>query len=166
MTVTAYSIIADCVLSYLMDNNLLHPALHGFLKYRSTCTNLLECLYDWTVVLQDSNAVTVVYIDFCKTFDTMSHPKLIAKLTSHGIGGNLSSWFQEYLNSRLHCTCIGNIYSIFVPMLSSIIQGCVIGPLLFLIFINNLIELLASTGISLKVFADVMKVYVRVSAFC
>ena len=153
-------IIDDCVLSYLMDNNILHPAQHGFLKYQS---NLPERLNDRTIVLQDSNAVTVVYTDFSKTFDTVSQPKLIANLTSYGIGGNLLSWFQEYLNSQSHCTCIGNIYSIFVPMLSCIIQGSVIGPLLFLIFINDLIELLASTGISIKVFADDVKVYVRVT---
>jgi len=78
-------IIADCVLSYLMDNNLLHPAQRGFLKNRSTCTNLIESFNDWTVVLQDNDAVTVVYIDFRKAFDTVSHPKLIAKLSSYGI---------------------------------------------------------------------------------
>jgi len=108
-------IIADCVLSYLMDNNLLYPARHGFLKSRSTCTNLLESLNDWTVVLQDNDAVTVVYIDFCKAFDTVSHPKLISKRKSYGISGSLLSWFQEYLHDRSHCTHIGNTYSYFCP---------------------------------------------------
>jgi len=104
-------IIADCVLSYLMDNNLLHPAQHVFLN-RSTCTNLLESLNDWTVVLQDNDAITVVYIDFGKAFDTVSHPKLISKLKSYDISGSLLSWFQEYLNDRSHCTHIGNTYSV------------------------------------------------------
>ena len=49
----------------------------------------------WAVMLQDNDAVTVVYIDFCKAFDTVSHSKLIAKLSSYGISGNLLSWFQE-----------------------------------------------------------------------
>ena len=68
-----------------MDNILVHPAQHGFLKNRSTCTNLLESLNDWTVMLRDNDAVTVVYIDFCKALDTVLHPKLIAKLNSYGI---------------------------------------------------------------------------------
>jgi len=115
------------------------------------------------VVLQHSNAVNVVYIDFRKVFDTVSHPKLLARLISYGIRGNLLSWFQVYLNSHSHCTHIGRIYSTFAAMLSGIIQGSVIGPLLFLIFINDLIELIASVGISVKVFADDMKVYIRVT---
>jgi len=136
-----------------------------FLKNRSTCTNLLESLSDWTVMLQDIDAVTVVYIDFCKAFDTVSHSKLMTTLNSYGISGHLLSWFQEYLCGRSHCRCIGNTYSIFVPMLSGIIQGSVIGPLLFLIFINDRVELLASVGTTVKVFADDndMTVYVRVT---
>ena len=80
------------------------------------------------------HVVTVVYIDFRKAFDTVTHTKLIAKLVSYGISGNLLAWFQEYLNGRSHCTRIGNTFSIFLPMLSGVIQGSVIGPLLFLIF--------------------------------
>jgi len=76
----------------------------------------------------------VHYAYFRKAFDTVSHPKLISKLEIYGISGSLLSWFQEYLHDRSHCTHIGNTYSVFLLMLSGIIQGSIIGPLLFLIY--------------------------------
>jgi len=79
-------------------------------------------------------------------FDTVSRSKLIARLASYGIRGNLLSWIQEYLCGRSHCTRIGVAYSMLACMLSGIIQGSVIGPLLFLIFLNDLVELLSSVG--------------------
>ena len=59
------------------------------MAYQSTCTNLLQSRNDWTIVLQDNDAVTFVYIEFCKAFDTVSHPKLLPKLISYGISGNV-----------------------------------------------------------------------------
>ena len=87
-----------------------------------------------------------------------------ARLASYGIRGHLLSWIQEYLCGSSHCTRIGVAYSMLACMLSGIIQGSVIGPLLFLIFLNDLVELLASVGITVKVFADDMKIYIRVTS--
>ena len=63
--------------------------LHGFLKGRSTCTNLMECMNDWTLFIQYKRLVTVVYIDFSKAFDVVSHDKLLIRLAAYGITGTL-----------------------------------------------------------------------------
>ena len=110
---------------------------------------------DWTITLQDSCSVTIVR----KAFDTVSHSRLIARLASYGIRGNLLSWVQEYHCGRSHCSRIGVAYSMLACMLSGIIQGSVTGPLLFLIFLNDLVELLASVGITVMDFADDMNIY-------
>jgi len=68
------------VLEHLVSNNLLHYTQDGFTTHRSTCTNLLESLNDWTLCLQDRQHVSVVYIDFSKAFDVVSHNKLFARL--------------------------------------------------------------------------------------
>ena len=82
-------IVCRRILDHLYNNNILHRAQHGFLKNRSTTTNLLESLNDWTLCLQTKNQVTVVYIDFSKAFDVVSHDKLFARLHSYGIRGSL-----------------------------------------------------------------------------
>jgi len=64
---------------------------------RSTCTNLLECLNDWTLYIQDKQQVIVAYIDFSKAFDVVSHSKLFARLQSYGIRGTLLSWLKKIL---------------------------------------------------------------------
>ena len=88
-------IICNKILSHLNTNNILHHAQHGFLKCRSTCTNLLECLNDWTISVQSKCQVTIVYIDFRKAFDTVSHEKLFTRLYNYGIRGTVLLWLKN-----------------------------------------------------------------------
>ena len=67
---------------------------HGFIRRKSVCTNLLECLEDWTLNLQSRHITDVIYFDFKKAFDTVCHNKLLAKLKSYGIYENLLSWIE------------------------------------------------------------------------
>ena len=73
---------------------------HGFIRGRSTCTNLIETLSDWTVTLQYKGSITVAYIDFNKAFDSVSHNKLYIKLESYGIGGSLLMWIKNLLSIK------------------------------------------------------------------
>ena len=73
------------------------PVQHGFVKGKSTCTNLLECINDWTLILQNKDSVTVTYIDFSKAFDTVCHEKLFACLYAYGIRGSVLNWIQNFL---------------------------------------------------------------------
>ena len=74
---------------------------------RSTCTNLLECINDWTLILQDGNSVTVVYIDFNKAFDSVAHDKLFARFSQYGIKSNLLEWLKNFFKNRTHRTKVG-----------------------------------------------------------
>ena len=80
-------IIANQIKDHFLSNNLLHEAQHGFLTSRSTCTNLLESLNDWTLYLQDKHGVVIAYVDFSKAFDVVSHNKLFVRLVI---------WYQWY----------------------------------------------------------------------
>ena len=77
------------MLQFFIDSNILHPAQHGFLKGRSTCTNLMECMNNWTLSIQYKRLVTVIYIDFSKAFNVVSHDKLFIRLAAYGITGTL-----------------------------------------------------------------------------
>ena len=82
------------ITEYLLSNNLISDAQHGFLKRRSTCTNLLQCMDDWSLSIELGFQTVVVYIDFAEAFDTVSHRKLLHKLYYYGIRGILLSWFK------------------------------------------------------------------------
>ena len=83
-------------------NNLLSKVQHGFVQRRSTRTNLMECINDWTLTVEYGHSVTVVYIDFNKAFDCVSHNKLLFARFSHcGIDGDLLEWLQSFLATEL-----------------------------------------------------------------
>jgi len=74
------SIVTSKILDHLYLNNIISSAQHDFPRRRSTCTNLLKCLNDWTVCVHSRQQTAIVYIDFAKAFDVVSHKKLLAKL--------------------------------------------------------------------------------------
>ena len=85
--------------------------------------NLLECFNDWTLYLQDRHQVVIVYIDFSKAFDVVSHNKLFTRLQSYGITGTLLSWLQNFFTGRTQCTKIGAVLSHITDVISGVIQG-------------------------------------------
>ena len=80
------SIIKDQMLHYLLQNNLISKQQHGFLARRSTCSQLIECVNDWSLVLNTRNSVDCANIDFSKAFDSVVHSKLCVNLASFGNG--------------------------------------------------------------------------------
>jgi Reverse transcriptase (RNA-dependent DNA polymerase) len=94
------SIIKDELLKYLLSKNLITRHQHGFLARRSTGTQLIDCLNEWTLNIENKQSLDVVYIDFAKAFDSVVHTKLINKLMSYGIGGNLLRWIEDFLTDR------------------------------------------------------------------
>ena len=93
-------VVSSKIYSHLMRNNILHPEQHGFVRGKSTCTNLLESLNDWTRNIQDGFPTVVIYIDFCKAFDVVQHDELFVKLQA--IGMMVSA--VNYLNGLKICS--------------------------------------------------------------
>ena len=152
------SVIKMNISNHLANNNLISKNQHGFLSLHSTTTNLMECMNDWTSILDSGEVVKVLYIDFMKAFDVVSVPKLLYKLKQIGIKGMLLSCIESFLTSRKQCVRVCSSYSDYLPIVSGVPQGSVLGPFLFLIFINDLTNIL-DNDLSAKLFADDLKSY-------
>ena len=134
-------LIATDMLFYLRNNNLITKHQHGLLSRHSACTQLIETINDCSVAFENKFSVDSAYLDFGKTFDTVSHHKLIFKLESYGISGNLLAWIKAFLTNRLQRVQVGNCLSSLINVISCVPQGSVLGPhclsfrsMMFLIF--------------------------------
>jgi len=146
------------MIQYLQRHKLLSGQQHGFLAKRSTVTNLLDCLSDWTLALDNRHSVTVAYIDYSKAFDMVSHSKLLHKLSCFGIYGDLLRWIGEFLNNRTQCVRVGSAISSPKQLISGVVQGSVLGPLLFLLYVDDVVKLFSSSVLC-KMYADDVKLY-------
>jgi hypothetical protein len=149
------------LVQYLEDHDILSHCQHGFLSKHSACTNLLECLNDWTEGLDMKSDTFVAYIDFAKAFDRVSIPKLLLKLSHIGITGKLLSCIKSFLTHRSQRVRIDGTLSGCRSVISGVPQGSVLGPILFLIYINDITNDIPSQAI-VKLFADDLKSYVRI----
>ena len=131
---------------------------HGFLKNHSTVTNLLESINDWTSSLEKKFSIKILYIDFAKAFDTVSIPKLLIKLRSFGIDGPLFLCIKSFLTNRVQKVKVGKALSQELAVISGVPQGSVLGPFLFLLFINDLPNIF-EVNVDAKLFADDLKAY-------
>ena len=147
------------MLIYLRHHNLISKQQHGFLSARSTTSNLLESISDWTLALNDNKSVAVANIDFAKAFDSVCTSKLIYKLQSYGISGALIRWITSFLSDRSQQTRVGNSLSALTKLSSGVVQGSVIGPLLFVLFINDITQLFNDNKCTCKLYADDLKLY-------
>ena len=94
------SIIKDCIITYLLENNLLSNCHFGFVSGRSVRLKLLSILNHWTEILDSGNTIDVIYLDFNKAFDSVPHIRLLFKLNSYGFRDPLQSWLKSFLIGR------------------------------------------------------------------
>jgi len=152
------SVIKDQLLAFLESSMTLSRAQHGFLARHSTTSNLLECINDWTARLEKGLNTDVIYVDIARAFDSVSVPKLLYKLSSLGIRDPLLSCIKSFLENRLQRVIVGRSVSTYAPVISGVPQGSVLGPILFILYVNDLPEM-CENGDTTKLFADDLKRY-------
>ena len=132
------SIFSERLMTHLYSNLLISQEQHGFVKGRNCQTNILSCLEDWTKAVDENDSVDVIYFDYEKAFDKVSHSLLLEKLKWYGIEGKTFDWIKSFLMDRVQRVKIGNAKSTWRAVLSSVVQGSVLGVNLFVVYINDL----------------------------
>lgn len=153
------TILYEYVYSYV--ENLISEHQHGFVNGRSTVTNLTTLSHFVAVALDSNTQVDVVYTDFSKAFDRIDHNILLDKLRSLGFSVSLVNLFQSYLSDRVSYVDVEGFHSSKFKINSGVPQGSNLGPLLFLLFINDIAEIFNSNAL---LFADDLKLFSTVSS--
>ena len=158
------TLVRDHILDHFLTNQLLSSSQYGFIKGRSATLQLLKVIDAWTSALDSGQEVAVVYTDFAKAFDKIPHRRLLTKLEGYGVSEKVISWIQTFLTTRTQQVKINNCISNTLPVRSGIPQGTVLGPLLFIIYVNDLPEV-CKFLCSIFLFADDAKLYKEIGRY-
>ena len=149
------SLVHEQIMKHCIENNLISKTQHGFVHRKGCVTNLLEARDISTEAVHQGCGVDVVYTDFSKAFDKVPHKGLIYKLRAYGIEGEILYWITGWLVDRLQRVVINGTTSEWKLVTSGIPQGSVLGPLLFVLFINDLSDNIIH---HIKLYADDSKI--------
>lgn len=156
-------VIYSHVVCFLESNSFFSTCQHGFRKYLSCETQLLLFTNDLFRAVDNGFVVDCIFLDFAKAFDSVSHQLLFFKLDSLNLDANVLSWIKCFLSNRFQYVSANGHDSSFASVTSGVPQGSVLGPLLFLIYINDLPTQVSST---IKLFADDCVIYRIISNSC
>ena len=153
-------ILRDQIMKHLMEKKLLSDKQFGFIPKRSTVTQLLQYLDKCANSITNNKDVDVIYFDFAKAFDTVPHRRLLKKLDAYGIKGMELDWIKSFLTDRYQYVRVNGTLSKRCNVLSGVPQGSVLGPLLFVLYINDLPEI---TKAEMYLFADDTKLFKEIN---
>ena len=143
---------------YTLISPQLYHLQHGFLRGRSTVTQLLQVYHEAIEAQAKGKEIDIAYLDFAKTFDKVPHCALLNKLSRFGISGQLINWFQSYLSDRYQRVALQGTYSDWLQVLSGVPQGSILGPLLFLVYIDDIPQCIKHDS-KVAIFADDSKLF-------
>ena len=149
-------IVRKVIVNHMIKNDLYSKKQFGFISGRSTTLQLLLVMEEWTEILDKGGAIDTIYMDFMKAFDKVPHKRLITKLESYGLSNQIIKWVDNFLNERNQKVTVNGNESCNRPVTSRIPQGSVLGPILFVIYINDLPECVEANT---YLFADDTKIF-------
>ena len=149
-------VIAKAIVQHLEQNNLLSDLQHGFRKKRSCESQLILFVDELAKSLCDGNQIDIAVMDFSKAFDVVPHKHLLYKLRYYGVCGNTLAWIESFLSHRSQTVVVDGESSETAPVTSGVPQGSVLGPILFLVFINDMPDCVESRC---RLFADDSIIY-------
>ena len=155
-------IVVSSMMQHFEENNILTRNQHGFRRQRSCETQLLELSEELFTSMEKGQQTDVLIMDFAKAFDRVNHGLLLHKLQRYGVNSSTLTWIASFLKDRSQVVVVNGSSSSSVPVKSGVPQGSVLGPCLFLAFINDLPENLSSTS---RLFADDTAVYGTVNNY-
>ena len=147
------------ICKHIAKNIILINEQHGFRHKLSTITQLINTTTDWANTLNDKGQIDIKFLDFSKAFDKISHKFLLSKLHHYGIRNHTLSWIGAFLSSRTQTALVNGVHSSYVEVTYGVPRGSVIGPMLFLLYINDINYSITS---QVKLFADESVLYINI----
>ena len=150
------SLVREHIINHMKNNSFFSDRQYGFISGRSTTLQLLEVLDRWTEAIDKGYNIDCVYMDYQKAFDTVPHRRLLQKAKAYGVTGQILGWIKSFLSSRRQVVMVNGENSSWKDVTSGIPQGSILGPLLFVLFINDLPDIVDSDA---YLFTDDTKIF-------
>ena len=153
-------ILHKYIFNFLRTTEYLTTFQSGFIPKDSTVNQLVSLYHSFCLALDEGKEVRAVFCDISKAFDRVWHKGLLFKLRQSGISGALLSWLTDYLSERKQCVVLSGTKSDTVSVTAGVPQGSILGPLLFLVYINDIVQDIRSP---IRLFADDTALYIIVN---